>query len=671
MYKLKLHLHGAEVKEWRLEAGRDYSFGRGEGCDVQLEARPGVSRTHFKVFDNNGQWTVQVLAKFGDVGFNGQRVQTLSLEEGAVFSVSDYTFHFMKETEERALGSSENLPMAVGQSMPVSQPTRVASATSAGTGSTSNPTSDFEGNDEATRVISAQPELPFLRIVSSSGKEDMIKLDGRKWIAGREVGCEIPINDRKASRRQFELSSTPQGYFIRDMGSSNGTLLNGIPLAADELRPLRSGDAIQVGAVTMHFEIRDPHFERKLMVVSPEMRSESPIVMENPYEIINYPVIPQGPGGAVRVDGSSGGRNKIVAYAMGDELADPKEKKKRKILVIGASVIVLLAILSNIGPAEKPKPKANVNLEFTKLSPKQQQFVKETFILAKNLYMQGKMVSAGEQLVKIHELLPNGYENSIAMAQETSAQLEQERRLKILQEQQRREEENRRIVQRTVAGCTPLARKSTNLDDLRRCLAPAIELNPEDDGVRNLLGIVERAIERKKEQDAIAAKHQELIREGKKLFEEAEELEKNGEFVDAIDAYKVHLDSTFPDPNRLKDKSQRNIMAIQKRLSTCVDDALREAKEAYGQQKYKEAFAGVAKAKACDSKNEEAATLNKKMRDELRVKLKEIYEESIISEGIGDIEQAKSRWKKIIDIDHPEGDYYRKARNKLRNYGAM
>jgi pSer/pThr/pTyr-binding forkhead associated (FHA) protein len=686
LYKLKLHLHGAEVRELELATGHEYVFGRGASCDVQLEEQPGISRSHFRVFEENGQWTVQVLSKFGHISHAGQPVQSLSLEPGSVFQLAGYAFHFAEISQSSAQGAaspSSSLPQAVGQSestydsghddappenhrsLALAQPKLPVPV-------------EFEGNDEATRVMESVTEVPFLRIVEKNGMEDTMTLEGRRWLAGRDKSCNILLNDKKASRRQFELTATSQGYFVRDLGSANGTLLNGMPMAADELKPLRSGDVIQVGAVTLHFEVRDPSFEKRLMVVPPEIRSDLPIVVQNPYEFINYPV-PMGPGGAVRIDGGGGSeawnsRNKLVAYALGDDLQDEKAKKKRRfMLVVGAVLALLLLVLFTGEDKAPPKPKqtALVNEAFSRLSPPQQQKVRETFILAKNLYMQKKLALAADQLAKLHEMLPDGYENSIAMAQDCREAAEQEEQLRFVQEQQKKIEENRRIVEETLARCDNLSNSTMDPEALRRCLLPALDREPEHPMVIELMGRVTRRVEERNMQQSQRRIFEESAQKGRALFVKAEKLEKDGYDQDAIDAYKKHVNSSFPDPNGLKNRSRQNMLALTRRLSSKIDESLRNAESAYSQRNYRDAISQIKKAKAIDPMNEKAAELNAKVRRELNAKLKEIYEESIIAEGIGNIDEAKKKWKDIVDMDHPEGEYFKKARNKLRAYGAF
>jgi pSer/pThr/pTyr-binding forkhead associated (FHA) protein len=686
LYRLKLHLHGAEVQELELAPGHEYVFGRGASCDVQLEEQPGISRSHFRVFEENGQWTVQVLAKFGHISHGGQPVQSLSLEPGSAFQLAGYAFHFAEISQAASHGAgahSPALPQAVGQSdsgydNPSQDGPAQDNSRSLAIAQSRLPVPvEFEGNDEATRVMEAGVEVPFLRIVEKNGVEDTMKLEGRRWLAGRDKSCNILLNDKKASRRQFEMSSTSQGYFVRDLGSSNGTLLNGMPMASDELKPLRSGDVIQVGAVTLHFEVRDPNFEKRLMVVPPEIRSDLPIVVQNPYEFINYPV-PTGPGGAVRIDDGGGevwnSRNKLVAYALGEDLPDEQSKKKRRFMLVVGAVLGLLLIFLFTGEEKappKPQQTALVNEAFSRLSPPQQQKVRETFILAKNLYMQKKLALAADQLAKLHEILPDGYENSIAMAQDCREAAEQEEQLRFVQDQQKKIQENRQIVEETLAKCESISNSTMDPESLRRCLLPALDREPEHPMVIELMGRVTRRVEERNIQQAQRKVFEENVQKGRALFSTAERLERQGYDQDAIDAYKKHVNSSFPDPNGLKNRSRQNMLALTRRLSTKIDESLRNAESAYSQRNYKDAISQIKKAKAIDPMNEKAAELNARIRRELNTKLKELYEEAIIAEGIGNIDEAKKKWKDIVEMDHPEGEYFKKARNKLRAYGGF
>jgi hypothetical protein len=58
------------------------------------------------------------------------------------------------------------------------------------------------------------------------------------------------------SRRHARITRGRAGYFITDLGSSNGTTVNGLPLLPDRAHLLRNGDRIKVGLVVIQFWLR-------------------------------------------------------------------------------------------------------------------------------------------------------------------------------------------------------------------------------------------------------------------------------------------------------------------------------------------------------------------------------------------------------------------------------
>src|SRR5258706_306496 len=62
---------------------------------------------------------------------------------------------------------------------------------------------------------------------------------------GRASDCTIPIKDRFLSRRHAEIINERGTWYVRDCGSVNGTMLNGVKLV--EASPLHPGDRITLG----------------------------------------------------------------------------------------------------------------------------------------------------------------------------------------------------------------------------------------------------------------------------------------------------------------------------------------------------------------------------------------------------------------------------------------
>ncbi len=79
---------------------------------------------------------------------------------------------------------------------------------------------------------------------------------GREVVTlGRAPANTLVIDDSKASGRHAEVWPDGAGYMVVDVGSTNGTLLNGQPLRPQEPQPLRDGDVITIGLTRVTVEM--------------------------------------------------------------------------------------------------------------------------------------------------------------------------------------------------------------------------------------------------------------------------------------------------------------------------------------------------------------------------------------------------------------------------------
>lgn len=86
-------------------------------------------------------------------------------------------------------------------------------------------------------------------------EEQEVALDPSRVITiGRAEGCELRLTHPTVSLLHARVSPGPGGTrVIEDLGSTNGTYVNGIRLAQGEVRTLGPADAVQVGPVRLHF----------------------------------------------------------------------------------------------------------------------------------------------------------------------------------------------------------------------------------------------------------------------------------------------------------------------------------------------------------------------------------------------------------------------------------
>src|SRR5512136_1921007 len=70
-------------------------------------------------------------------------------------------------------------------------------------------------------------------------------LEGDQLVIGRDSSSNIAINDAEVSRKHARLNFQGGKYVIEDLGSTNGTFVNGQRLASAVV--LKSGDVVSLG----------------------------------------------------------------------------------------------------------------------------------------------------------------------------------------------------------------------------------------------------------------------------------------------------------------------------------------------------------------------------------------------------------------------------------------
>jgi predicted component of type VI protein secretion system len=86
-------------------------------------------------------------------------------------------------------------------------------------------------------------EFTFIEQAPSQGAEHSV---AQGTTIGRE-GCDITLGDPDVSRRHAEIQISNGDILINDLGSTNGTFVNGERI--DRPRSLRDGDEVRIGAV--------------------------------------------------------------------------------------------------------------------------------------------------------------------------------------------------------------------------------------------------------------------------------------------------------------------------------------------------------------------------------------------------------------------------------------
>ncbi len=174
----KLTVVSGEMAGKVLELGKQdvIVIGRDSSCDFVLD-HPDTSRKHAEIQSTPQGFLVKDLGSTNGTKVNGQAI----------------TEHLLKNNDEVIFGA-----VKFKAELPTDGSTRVRS----------------------TKVRSVAPTL-----TASDGKAHT--LGKEVTIVGRESGCDLVVASEQVSARHAELRQTPQGLLVKDLGSTNGTFVNG------------------------------------------------------------------------------------------------------------------------------------------------------------------------------------------------------------------------------------------------------------------------------------------------------------------------------------------------------------------------------------------------------------------------------------------------------------
>ena len=126
------------------------------------------------------------------------------------------------------------VPTAAVVNAPVTVPASAQQASPNGPSASVNPSASSNPGDAAALVVVAPAASTGTRFV----------LEPETTI-GRAAGCGVVLDDARVSKVHARVFTSGEAWYVEDLGSTNGTLVDGEPL--DAMRPLMVGMRIQVG----------------------------------------------------------------------------------------------------------------------------------------------------------------------------------------------------------------------------------------------------------------------------------------------------------------------------------------------------------------------------------------------------------------------------------------
>ncbi len=119
-----------------------------------------------------------------------------------------------------------------------------------------------EPTDDATRIrATSDPtqKIPVryrASIVVLRGHAEGMEypLTGATTIIGRDKTADIVVKDSLVSRQHAAIVYTDTGFVVKDLGSTNGTILNGKTVGQS---PIANRDKVSIGDTTIQFILED------------------------------------------------------------------------------------------------------------------------------------------------------------------------------------------------------------------------------------------------------------------------------------------------------------------------------------------------------------------------------------------------------------------------------
>ena len=104
--------------------------------------------------------------------------------------------------------------------------------------------------EKVRHTVTAAHELVYL---NTARKGESFRLSKARIVAGSAPGCDLLIDEQLVSQQHAEFCTKADGCWLRDMGSKNGTFVNGTKLGSNTERLLVDDDVISISFVDFKF----------------------------------------------------------------------------------------------------------------------------------------------------------------------------------------------------------------------------------------------------------------------------------------------------------------------------------------------------------------------------------------------------------------------------------
>lgn len=738
---LTISRDGEVLKTYPLEG--EVILGRAASCAIRLDDRA-VSREHavFRVLSDGVE--VQQKSEFASLLINGQASSSGLLRHGDSLSIGPYSLYLAidsvsgspaevspkQESVSRISDWSEN---RISESVDVVAPSVEELPSLAISENTSMISESSFGTQSQTRLKPAGKVTAQLIFQEGAANYLKFKIDlesekpGEQIVLGRDRSCDIVLNDKKSSRRNTVIHREGKQFTVEDLGSSNGTYVNGVKI---EKADLTGDDRIRIGDVEFEFKILSAEYfaEEKdfLPVESQSEENREPNDPNDPNEnaafnefapfepaAIEIPLAPprlldshQRPirknftpsmlGGARAIGSAGGVPSGIPGVASGVEAPTQPQPKtllgkgiaklnsmppKRRavwlvIIIFGVAFLIFDEDQSPVAKKIRKKsavvtatpsgsPSPGSLRSFESLSADQKAFVEEQHRLAFDYFKNQEFDKALYELGKIFAITSDFKD---ARDIERYAK-EGKRRLEAKEEENRRKAEETRLKAKIEELENEAREKMAKKQyDQAREIFPQIHLlDPENELVQKWTQEIEEAAQEERLAQQKEEVRKEINHQAWEIYRAGLKLKKQGKCHLAIASWSKINDLDPSDP-QISKNTKAMISKCRAEIHAAVEPLLRDAKELETSGEFAKAFDTFRKASVVDPKNSESFTGMDRVRGILHDRAKVMYTEAVLAESYSDFVTAKKKFNEILKTTPKEDLYYQRSQRKIGRY---
>jgi pSer/pThr/pTyr-binding forkhead associated (FHA) protein/tetratricopeptide (TPR) repeat protein len=565
--------------------------------------------------------------------------------------------------------------------------------------------------DAKTRILPQASVVKLkLRFSPGAASIEMKEFDQEEVSLGRGKGCDVVLNDKKASRKHLIIRRGGEGvdtvFTIRDLESANGVYVNGARVTE---HVLSGDDIVRVGDTDFAVQAVLPNYEKQaenFLKIDHELpiHEESKILAGMAKVAPDSSVAPAGaapiaadPLGAVAVQGGGAFSNVMGvagipgagAPAGSMSLMDRYRAmpQRSRMIWIGFIGMLVYTAMEELPGLLQPPPKKKAATEqvasdakkkpaaedsggstlpsFDQLKPDLQKFVESQYNLSLEYFRNRDYDRSLYEVRKIFQYVSD-YKDARDLERYS---VESKQRVQAQEDERRRKEAEQaakaRVARLVIEVEGHMARKE--YIQARELFAEIVSIepdNPQVAGWKKEIEVYEEAQERAR---LLRNLEQETLRKGREIVASGNEALRQRRWFRAIEIFKSVFELETND-KRILGQANSGISRARSGIAAARDPLLEEGKRLEQESSYSEAFKKFSEARMIDPSSAEARNGMERVRGFLRDRSKQLYTEAVLAESYSDFTLAKTRFEQLLQVAPPDDPYYERARRKLSRY---